>query len=106
MLGSAFASALLPDGKVLVLGAQGTNDAPRLAEIYDPNTGQWTVTSAPANAHPANALLLRNGKVLIAGGTDSSFHRVATAELYDPVTGNWSPTPATNTLLFARTLCV
>jgi hypothetical protein len=56
MLGSAFASAMLPDGKVLVLGVQVTDSAP-FAETYDPTTDEWTPT-APPNVQHDNATLL------------------------------------------------
>src|SRR5208282_1534292 len=36
------------------------------------------------------ATLLNNGKVLIAGGTDSNWNNIATTELYDPVAGTFS----------------
>jgi hypothetical protein len=40
-----------------------------------------------------SATLLPNGKVLVAGGFDSSFYNVLTsAELYDPASGTWTPT--------------
>jgi hypothetical protein len=56
--------------------------------------GLWTPTgsmSAQRCAHAA--VLLRSGKVLVAGGVGSSGEN-GTAELYDPVTGTWSPTGA------------
>jgi hypothetical protein len=38
------------------------------------------------------ATLLRNGKVLIAGGMRDGFHALASAELYDPSTRTFAPT--------------
>jgi N-acetylneuraminic acid mutarotase len=40
-----------------------------------------------------SAILLPNGKVLVAGGLDSSFvNGLKSAELYDPVSGTWTAT--------------
>jgi N-acetylneuraminic acid mutarotase len=38
------------------------------------------------------AVLLPNGKVLVAGGYNLSDHFLNSAELYDPATNNWSAT--------------
>src|SRR5260370_42508657 len=38
------------------------------------------------------ATLLPNGKVLVAGGYNSTSGYLASAELYDPATGTWSAT--------------
>ena len=45
------------------------------------------------------ATLLPNGKVLVAGGLDSSSNSLASAELYDPASGTWMET---GNLAFAR----
>src|SRR5438128_11789768 len=45
------------------------------------------------------ATLLPNGKVLVAGGFDSSYVASASAELYDPASGTWT---ATGSLATAR----
>ncbi|MCA1684305.1 MAG: hypothetical protein LC708_04170, partial [Actinobacteria bacterium] len=101
-------ATLLPNGKVLVAGGFGTfgpgNAQPVLtsAEVYDPAAGTWTSTP-PMQTRRAlhSAILLGNGKVLVAGGRtcdspppaacDFNF-RTNTAELYDPATNTWSPT--------------
>ena len=52
----------------------------------------WTATGAMATARAGHTLtVLKNGKVLAAGGSG------ATAELYDPTTGRWSPTGSMST---------
>lgn len=88
-------ATLLKDGRVLVSGgyrsqAQGgssVNEVLSSCEIYDPNTGTWTVTGSmnePRRYH--KAVLLANGKVLIAGGDRFP----SSAEIYDPATESWN----------------
>ncbi len=95
---SGFAAVPLPDGKVLAMGGMNGNKALASAELYDPGTGTWTVTGsmvshAGAGAGYAHftATLLRDGKVLVAGGMNGR-DLLAVAELYDPVTGTWTAT--------------
>jgi hypothetical protein len=89
-------ATLLPNGKVLVLGTLSCNPgcySGSTAELYDPVSGAWTLTSQP-NTPRFNhiAELLPNGKVLVAGGYLSPGVLTGSAELYDPATGTWSPT--------------
>jgi Galactose oxidase, central domain/Kelch motif len=91
---------LLDDGKVLLAGgdtvAPSFNPSVASAELYDPVTGSWTPTGSMGSARSGHtATLLRNGKVLVAGGSndnDTLSYRLASAELYDPGTGRWTPT--------------
>jgi len=83
----------LPDGTILVAGGQaldptGERLVPSVkAEIYDPATDTWSVAGAMALARSYyTATLLRNGKVLVVGGSVSD----RSAELYDPATRAWS----------------
>src|SRR5712691_11822475 len=52
--------------------------------------------SLPTPRSGYTATLLQNGKVLVAGGQDSS-GVLASAELYDPATGTWTATGSLNT---------
>ena len=45
-----------------------------------------------AGRYEHTATLLADGRVLVAGGTDSNNNTLASAELFDPETGSWSPT--------------
>ncbi len=61
---------LLADGRVLVV-----DGAAQVAELYDPTTGTWTLTSSlpTARRYPA-ATLLADGTVLIVGGASRFAH--------------------------------
>jgi N-acetylneuraminic acid mutarotase len=89
----AGSATLLLGGKVLVIGDDGSGDAHK-AELYDPATGAWSSTEAPSQG--GSVTLLADGRVLIAGGVDTSYHAVSSAELYDPATGTWSLTSHLN----------
>jgi len=56
----------------------------------DPASGTWTQAGnlAIARSHHTSTLLT-NGKVLVAGGLDSSSNALASAELYDSAVGSW-----------------
>ncbi|MEU6994717.1 kelch repeat-containing protein [Streptomyces sp. NPDC046465] len=90
---------LLPNGKVLATGGTSGSapGAPALAttELYDPATHVWTLSGALAGPRAGHsAVLLPDGKVLVAGGTTVRSAQTAkalrTAELYDPAAGTWS----------------
>lgn len=69
------------------------------AEVYDPNTGQWTPAGTLNNARMAfgRPSVLPNGDVLVAGGHDPNVNDYATAELYNPVTNQWTLTGSLHT---------
>jgi len=86
-------ATLLANGKVLVAGgfssSRGFPEFFSSAELYDPATGAWSFTESLETGRLGHtATLLKNGKVLVAGGSLSS----NSAELYDPITGKWSIT--------------
>jgi hypothetical protein len=92
-----FSATLLPNGKVLIAGGTCCGIYPPVnpasAELYDPSTGTFTRTGDMITGREGHtATLLRNGKVLIAGGylNDLGPSWVTTAELYDPATGTFS----------------
>jgi hypothetical protein len=69
-------TTILPDGKVLVTGgtsAPGHDDpagAVFFAELWDPETETWTILAGHVRyrGYHSNALLLPDGRVLVAGG--------------------------------------
>ena len=88
-------AVLLANGKVLVVGPGSFGSGTPSPELYDPATGQWSVTGSLSTPRSRPVLVrLANGKVLAAGGAGDT-----SAEIYDPDTGAWS---ATGSLSVAR----
>jgi len=84
-------ATLLPNGKVLMAGGQGTWGATygplSSAELYDPLTDTFTWTAnLTALRQNHSACLLSDGTVLLAGGmqSQSNPYSLTTAEIYDP----------------------
>ncbi|MGH9178648.1 MAG: Kelch repeat-containing protein, partial [Acidimicrobiales bacterium] len=101
---SFHAAALLTDGRVLVTGGQGDPHGTSLRDgaAYDPAANAWSVVpqlmAVGRSGH--SATLLRDGTVLLAGGTpqrqgDNDGDQIqASAEVFDPVDESFRPAPA------------
>ena len=88
-------------GDVLITGGFDEGRALRRVERFDARAGRFRPAAPMLRAHEAHtATLLRDGRVLVAGGADSAGAALAAAELYDPRSGRWS---ATSALRDART---
>lgn len=97
-------TTLLPDGKELIAGGYlaveflaRSNRVLSSAELLDPKTGKWMEIGKMNYARYGHmAVLLPDGKVLAAGGTDcvapGKGGDLSSAELYDPTTGKWTTT--------------
>ena len=81
----------LPDGRVLVVGDKGRDDAPASAEVWDPITGTFEPARSLAEA-PMNhtATLLSDGRILVVGGWGVDGF-LASAEVWDPTTSTFGP---------------
>ncbi len=92
----ALTATLLSDGRVLVVGAFTTyrrDVVPAHGELYDPARGTWSATTdlvTPRFGHTATRLT--DGRVLVAGGTNSVGEPLTAAELYDPMSRTWTAT--------------
>jgi N-acetylneuraminic acid mutarotase len=75
--------------------AAATPSAPTTTASPVQATGKWSTTGSMITARAEHtATLLRDGKVLVAGGVADSREEeaLASAELYDPRTGTWTAT--------------
>ena len=90
------AVSILPDGRVLIAGGQGSDgSALSDAEIYDPATDTFSQTAAMSTPRVgARAVALPGGGVLIAGGSSTGNYAdaLATAELFDAQQGRFIST--------------
>lgn len=84
-----FTSALLPDGKVLVIGGQLPNgEVTPTTEIYDPSTRSWlpgaSMNYARQNPLGQEAVQGEDGTILVVGGDT-----LGTSERYIPTMNKW-----------------
>jgi hypothetical protein len=98
---SAFTAVRLKDGRVLVAGGLSGGQYPyhkveATAEVYDPLTGRFTLTSEMSvPRYKQGAALLPDGKVLIVGGSneDGRQYKYSSTEIFDPRMNAFQPGP-------------
>jgi hypothetical protein len=75
-----------------VTGGQDANgNAIAEAELFDPSAGLFAATGPMNSARTGHtATLLNDGRVLVAGGFESTNALLSTAELFDPATGKFT----------------
>jgi len=81
-------ATLLPDGRVLIADQRTT------ADLYDPSSGKFTRVAKPGAYDEHAAVLLPNGKVLVAGASladDASYKPFAS--LFDPANSKFTTIP-------------
>jgi len=78
--------------KVLICGGWDGNDVLDTAEVYDPQTRQFTELTEKMNVPRLGhtATLLPDGRILIAGGYNGA-NTEKSIEFFDPTTGTFSP---------------
>ncbi len=87
---SGLASALLPDGKVIIAGRSNRGCDFKVgvcagaAELYDPITGTFRALSNSQSAEGHAAALLPDGTLLLSGGWICCGATIATAEIFHP----------------------
>lgn len=91
---------LFDDGRVFVTGGLDFGSADPFmrpdsvgsTEIFDPATGEWQQGTSMSQPTEGQAVvLMRDGRVLVVGGTTNDGEETARAEIYDPATDTWTP---------------
>ena len=83
-------SVVLPNGKVMIVGGSAKdnelNDTSFRPEIWDPATEAWTqmAPSVKSRLYHSTALLLKDGRVMVAGGGAPGPQVNTNAELFSP----------------------
>jgi hypothetical protein len=88
------ATALLADGRVLVVGGAGSASA--TGEVFDPSSGLWRrIANPPQPSYGAALVVLSDSTAMLIGGDSGGI--VDTVYLFDPATETWRlgvPLPA------------
>ena len=88
----------LPDGRLLVMGGSyyggPDGDGIRTAWIFDPVSESWSrADDMEFGRWYPTAVMLSDGKVLVASGRPATAAPIAEMEIFDPATETWSTLP-------------
>jgi hypothetical protein len=86
---SGAASALLADGRLLLIGGTANGHALASAEAFGAGGGFSAIAAMNEERSGHSATVLLDGRVLVAGGANDG-GVTASAEVYDPASGSWS----------------
>ncbi|HSE15991.1 MAG TPA: RHS repeat-associated core domain-containing protein [Pyrinomonadaceae bacterium] len=88
-------ATLLPDGRILLIGGDGSAGPQSAVSIKDPRTQE--ITLLPNGLYQArawhSATMLPDGRVLVVGGVGLDNKVISSAEIYDPQTTISEPLP-------------
>jgi Galactose oxidase, central domain len=94
-------------GSVLVAGGADASAASDSAEVFNPQTAAFSPAGTMTTARTLQAaVLLANGKVLIAGGQSSDTEFLQSAELFDPAHATFTATGSMQNLHAGATATV
>jgi Galactose oxidase, central domain/Kelch motif len=94
-------------GSVLVAGGSDANASTDSAEVFNPQTATFSPVGAMTTPRTfQSAVLLDNGKVLIAGGQSSDTDFLLSAELFDPAHATFAATGSMHNLHAGATATV
>jgi hypothetical protein len=82
-------------GEILIAGGRTPDGVSASAEVYDPAAGTFSAIAQMTAARATqDAVLMSDGRVLIAGGFGTTENFLNSAEIFDPSDGSFQPTAA------------
>jgi hypothetical protein len=80
-------------GEILIAGGQTPAGVTSSAEVYDPTSGTFSaIASMTAARATQDAVLMTDGRVLVAGGFGTGENFLNSAEIFNPTDGTFVPT--------------
>ncbi len=87
---SGASSALLQDGRILIIGGDGGSGAVASVEVFGTDGSISALPSLNYARSQHTSTVLQDGRVLVAGGTGLGGTVTDTAEIYDPTATTWT----------------